>query len=123
MKLYCVVDIKAKSIVNIFQSVNDEGAERSFLMLLTGIKSVFTDFPEDFAVYPLGELFYDGVLHLQDPKDDNLRASGFKVQSYTVPEPLKRGSDYDRRYLKMVRLDREDSTEEEDLNEGGEKNA
>lgn len=106
MKVYAVVDRKAKSVVTVFSSQNDEAAERSFLMLLTGPQNIFTDFPEDFVLYPVAELSVDGVLLVAAHGSENLVKNGFTVNSFTVNDPVKSGSDYDKRYLSMIRSDR-----------------
>lgn len=106
-KLYAVVDRKAKQIVNTFTSVNDDSAERSFLMLLTGVKNVFTDFPEDFDLFPVADLsFESGSLVVTAHGLENVNKNGFKIDTFNVSEPIKRGVDYDRRYLQMVHYDR-----------------
>ena len=107
MKLYVVVDKRAKALVAVFQSLNDETAERSFLMLLTGPQNIYTDFPEDFAVYSVADLSVDGcAVVVARPGSESLAAHGFKCESFFVNEPLKEGSDYDKRFLSMVRSDR-----------------
>lgn len=106
-KLYAVVDRKAKQVVNTFTSVNDESAERSFLMLLTGVKNIFTDFPEDFDLFPVAELsFESGSLLVTAHGLENVNKHGFKIDSFNVADPIKRGVDYDKRYLHMVHQDR-----------------
>lgn len=107
MKLYCVLDRKAKSIVSVFPSVCDEAAERSFLMLLTGMKNIYTDFPEDFDLYPVAELSVEGCnLIVTAHGLENVNMHGFKIDSFTVSDALKRGVDYDKRYLAMIHADR-----------------
>ena len=107
MKVYALVDLKGRDIVSIFQSVSDEAAERSFLKLLTDGMPIVSDFPEDFAIFPVGELTVENAaLKVAAMGNENLSAAGFKVDTYTVVEPVKRGSDYDRRYLRMVAEDR-----------------
>lgn len=107
MKIYAVVDKKAKHVVSIFTSLNDEAAERSFLMLLTGAKSLFTDFPEDFALYKVCDLGFSGsTLSVDTPESDVLREHGFKPGGFTISEAFKDGNEYDKRYLKMVMFDR-----------------
>ena len=106
MKIYAIVDRKAKSVVSIFSSLNDETAERSFLMLLTGPKNIFTDFPEDFDLYPVADLKFDGVLTVSAQGLENLNNSGFKVDTFNVIDAIKLGVDYDKRYLAMVHNDR-----------------
>lgn len=101
MKVYALVDLKGRDIVSIFQSVSDEAASRSFLKLLTDGMPVISDFPEDFAVFYVGDLsVHQGSLDVCF-KTDELGSLG-----YNVPEPIKRGSDYDRRFLRMVAEDR-----------------
>lgn len=119
MKLYAIVDLKAKAVASVFVALNDEYAERSFLMLLTGTSSVFTDFPEDFALYPVGDLnFSNGVLSLVDMNSENLIAAGFKPDSVVIGEPVKRGSDYGRSYLSVVHADRFHGLVSEELDDG-----
>lgn len=101
MKVYALVDLKGRDIVSIFQSVSDEAAERSFLKLLTDGMPIVSDFPEDFAVFYVGELSAQhGSLDVSFQSDE------LGLHGYNVPEPIKRGSDYDRRYLRMVAKDR-----------------
>lgn len=101
MKVYALVDLKGRAIVSIFQSVSNESAERSFLKLLTDGMPLISDFPEDFAVFYVADLSVDhGCL---DVRFDN---EEFGSPGFEVPEPIKRGSDYDRRYLRMVAEDR-----------------
>lgn len=96
MKVYALVDLKGHGIVSIFQSVSDEAAERSFLKLLTDGMPIVSDFPEDFAIFPVCELMVQ----------NSALQVAFKVDGYTVSDPIKRGSDYDRRFLRMVAEDR-----------------
>lgn len=106
MKVYAIVDIEAKAVASIFTAVNDATAERSFLSLLTGPRNVFTDFPEQFELYPVGELTYaSGSLKVCSIGAEHLEAHGFQVDSYKVNDPVKSGRDYDRRYLRMVHED------------------
>lgn len=107
MKLYAVIDVKAKSVVSIFTSLNDETAKRSFLMLLTGAESIFTEFPEDFSLYCLADIVVDGAsVKIHEPDTGDLRIHGFSGKYLTVSSALAAGIDYDKRYLRMVRLDR-----------------
>ena len=111
MKIYAVIDRKAKAIVSVFTSVNDESAERSFLMLLTGPKNIFTDFPEDFELYRVAELSYDNSLKVcaigsEDLENAGCIVSSYVINSYRVDAPVKAGADYDKRYLAMVHADR-----------------
>lgn len=121
MRLYCVVDVKAKGVVSIFTSLNDETAKRSFLMLLTGAESIFTEFPEDFALYSVAELVFDGgILSVYEADTENLRNAGFRGNSISVPNPISSGNDYDKRYLRMVRQDRatvDDIVNDEEVSE------
>lgn len=116
MKIYAVIDRKAKSIVNIFASVSDESAERSFLMLLTGERSIFTDFPEDFDLYPVADLSIDGGLVVCAQGMEHLKDNGFTINSYRVTDAIKNGSDYDKRYLLMVHNDRFAAIDNPDTN-------
>lgn len=101
MKVYALVDLKGRDIVSIFQSVSDEAAERSFLKLLTDGMPIVSDFPEDFAVFYVADLSVDhGSLYVCCTNEE-FGSSGFQV-----PEAIKRGSDYDRRFLRMVAEDR-----------------
>lgn len=107
MKLYAIVDRKAKSIVNTFASVSDEAAERSFLMLLTGPRNIYTDFPEDFELFPVAELtFENSVLTVGAHGTENLIKNGFKVDTFSVVEALKRGVDYGKAYLDTLSAER-----------------
>lgn len=106
MKVYAVVDRKAKSVVTIFSSQNDEAAERSFVMLLTGPQNIFTDFPEDFDLYPVADLSVEGGLLVAAHGSEELLKNGFTVNSYRVIDPVKSGADFDKRYLSMIRADR-----------------
>lgn len=106
MKIYAVIDRKAKNVVTVFSAVNDAAAERSFLMLLTGPQNVFTDFPEDFDLYQVADLSVNVGLKVSAMGNENLEAAGFKVDSYEIGVPLKAGIDYDKRYLAMLRADR-----------------
>lgn len=107
MKLYCVLDRKAKSIVTVFPSVCDEAAERSFLMLLTGTKNIYTDFPEDFDLYPVAELSVEGCNLLVTAHGlENVNKHGLRIDCFTVSDAVKRGVDYDKRYLAMIHADR-----------------
>lgn len=108
MKLYAIIDLKAKSVVSIFTSLNDETAKRSFLMLLTGNESIFTEFPEDFAVYALSDIEVDGnTVNLFECNTENLRSKGYSGRSISVTAAISSGADYDKRYLRMIRSDRE----------------
>ncbi len=101
MKVYALVDLKGRDIVSIFQSVSDEAAERSFLKLLTDGMPMISDFPEDFAVFYVADLSVDhGSLDVFCDNED------YGSPGFQVPEPVKRGSDFDRRYLRMVAEDR-----------------
>lgn len=107
MKLYAVIDKKAKHLVSVFTSLNDESAERSFLMLLTGEQSVFTDFPEDFALYKVCDLSFVGsTLSVGVPDCENLENLGLNPGGFKNSEPFKDGSEYDKRYLNIIRADR-----------------
>lgn len=106
IKVYGVIDRKGKQIVNVFVSPSDEAAERSFLMLLTGPRNIFTDFPEDFDLVPVAELSLDGGLIVAAHGSENLVANGFTVNSFRVSDVVKSGADYDKRYLAMVSADR-----------------
>lgn len=107
MKLYAVVDKKAKHLVSVFTSLTDESAERSFLMLLTGEQSIFTDFPEDFALYKVCDLSFAGsTLSVGVPDCEALENHGFNAGGFKNSEPFKDGAEYDKRYLNMVHCDR-----------------
>lgn len=107
MKVYALVDLKGRDIVSIFQSISDDSAERSFLKLLTDGMPIVSDFPEDFAIYPVAELTVENAaLQVSAMGNENLATAGFNVDRFTVFEPVKRGSEYDRRYLRMVAEDR-----------------
>lgn len=123
MKLYAIVDRKGKEIVSTFTSLNDEMAERSFLALLTAPgHNIITDFPEDFCLYAVADIGYNnGVVSVSAPGVEDLNANGFKVNTYSINESIKSGSDYDRRYLNMLRADiygvQEDIKEEENVSQ------
>ena len=106
MKAYAVVDRKAKSVVTIFSSQNDEAAERSFVMLLTGPQNIFTDFPEDFDLYPVAYLKVENGLTVMRQDSEVLLKNGITSSSYCVIDPVKSGADFDKRYLSMIRADR-----------------
>ena len=106
MKIYCVVDRKAKDLVSVFASNSDEAAKRSFLMLLTGPKNIFTDFPEDFELYSVCDLSFDSGLKVSRPGCENLEANGFKCDSFVIYDAVESGSDYDKRWLAMIHYDR-----------------
>lgn len=124
MKLYAIIDYEAKCVVSTFTAVNDAAAQRSFLMLLTSPNStIFTDFPEQFGLYPVCELKFDSSLTVSAHGLDNVNAAGFKIDTFKVTEPIQDGRDYDKRYLTMVRSDRgfvsrETNSSEEDENNG-----
>ena len=101
MKVYALVDLKGHGIVSIFQCVSDEAAERTFLKLLTDGVPIVSDFPEDFAVFFVADLSVNhGSLDVRYNNEE------FGSLGFQVPEPIKRGCDYDRRYLRMVAEDR-----------------
>lgn len=108
MKLYAVVDKKAKHIVATFSALSDEAAERSFLSLLTGPdNNIYTDWPADFALYPVAELkFNAGQLVVSSHGLEHVNAAGFRVDTFTVSESIKDGADYDKRFLELTRQDR-----------------
>lgn len=106
MKLFAVIDKKAKNVVSVFASASSEVAQRSFLMLLSGPQNLFTDFPEDFALYPVADLSFSGNLVVAAHGHELLREKGFAVNEFTVTEPVCSGSDFDKRYLKMLHDDR-----------------
>lgn len=106
MKLYAIVDRRAKYLVSIFQALSDEAAERSYLMLLTGDQSIFTDFPEDFDLYALCDLSVDNGIVVAAPGNENLSAAGFKVDQFKIQDAVHYGSEYDKRYLKLLHYDR-----------------
>lgn len=112
MKLYAVLDLKGKDIVSIFPAVSNEAAERSFLMLVTGPQNIFTQFPEDFALYRVCDLDVNGIsLNVNVPDSEALREHGFNAGGFSCSEAVKLGSDYDKRYLAMVHADRFPSVE------------
>lgn len=119
MKIYCIIDRKAKQVVSIFQALNDEAAQRAFLMVLTSPQSnIFTDFPEDFDVYPVADLSYSaGILTVTDIHCTDINAAGFNVKSYSVVEPISQGVDFDKRYLAVLRSDRSQILSQEDSND------
>lgn len=107
MKLFAVVDLKAKSIVATFNSINVEAAKRSFIALLTGPQNLYTVFPEDFALYPVCELSYDaGGLLVACQDNENLRAAGFNVDQFYVRENVVDGLSLGRDYLGYLRRQR-----------------
>ena len=118
MKLYAVVDRKARHIVSVFSSLNDDSAERSFLMLLTGDQNLFTDFPEDFSLYRVCDLSFVGLsLSVGVPDCELLEDHGFNPGGFKNSESLKDGADYDKRYLKMVHADRFSITDDNNESE------
>lgn len=107
MKVYAIVDREAKEIVSIFTSLSNEAATRSFLMLLSSPeRSLFTDFPEQFDLYPVCDLKYENGVSVTRQELEHVNAAGFRIDTFKSDEPIKAGSDYDKRYLKMVRFDR-----------------
>lgn len=109
MKLYAVVDVKAGALVATFNSSNDETAKRSFISILTGPTSVFTDFPEDFALYPLAEIsFESNNLVVSAHGSENLRANGFNVKTFTVSDRLTDGVTLGKDYLAFLKKDRDE---------------
>lgn len=122
MKIYAVIDRKSKQVVSIFHSASDEAAERSFLMLLTGPKNIFTDFPEDFDLYAVCDLQYKNGIVVSAPGVEVLNANGFNVNTFTVSDAIKLGVDYDKRHLALIHRDRYileeiDQEEDEDVDE------
>lgn len=107
MKLYAVVDKKAKHIVATFSALSDEAAERSFLSLLTGPdNNIYTQWPADFSLYPVAELkFNAGQLVVSSHGLEHVNAAGFRVDTFTVSECIKDGADYDKRFLQLTRND------------------
>lgn len=104
MKIYAIIDLKAKVPAAIFTSANDESAERSFLQLLAGTQTVYADFPADFAVFPVGDLSVEGLtLRVTAPVSKVMLKNGITVGSFTVNDAVKLGSDYDRAYLSSLR--------------------
>lgn len=90
--LYCIEDVKAKSIVCFFPSVNDHTAERSFIDLLSKTEEdVFNQHPEDFR-----------LVHLLDAEVDEV---GIKPKF--GGEIIRHGSDYSKPYLEGLRLARQ----------------
>lgn len=108
MKLYAVVDKKAKAIVSVFPSQSNESAERSFLMLLSGPRNLYTDFPEDFSLFAVADVNFDkGNLVVSVPDTDILLQNGFSAGViHKCAEPIKDGSDYGRIYLDSLRAQR-----------------
>lgn len=66
MKLFCIIDKKASSIVATFSSVSDESAIRSFMDLVTTPQdNLYSLHFDDFAVYSVGSLSFEaGLLSL-----------------------------------------------------------
>ena len=86
MKIYSVIDRKAKLVVCSFTSVNDEMAKRSFEMMLTDVEEdVFTLHPEDFSLVLSFEVEEDVLFKLDSVID---------------------GASYSRAYLTKEREDR-----------------
>lgn len=106
MKIYGIIDRKAKNVAAVFQSSDDEAAKRSFLMLLTGPQNVYTDFPEDFDLYQIADISFNVGVKVSAMGNENLAGAGLRVDSFEVGCPLQAGVDLDKRYLDMVRADR-----------------
>lgn len=76
-------------------------------MLLTGPKNIFTDFPEDFALYRVADLDISGVtLNINVPDSEALREHGFNAGGFVCSDAVKHGNEYDKRYLAMIQHDR-----------------
>lgn len=104
MKIYAVVDKKAKQIVCVFSSVNDEFAKRSFEMLLTEPQdNVYNLFPSQFALMSVAELNFDGVLDVRKAGNEVLEANGFKGDSFSVSEYVSDGDEMSASYLEKMR--------------------
>lgn len=94
IKLYAVVDKKAKQIVCTFCAVNDEFAKRSFEMLLTKPEEdVYNLFHDQFALMYVGELSYDGVLRFQGPGNYDI----------TIVDYLSDGDEFSDSYIQKQR--------------------
>lgn len=104
MKLYAVVDKKAKQIVATFTSVNDEFAKRSFEMLLTAPEDdIYNLFPSQFALMNVAELNFDGYLSVRKVGNEVLEASGFKGDSYSVTDFVIDGDEFTASYIQKQR--------------------
>lgn len=104
MKIYAVVDKKAKQIACIFGSVNDEFAKRSFEMLLTAPEDdVYNLFPSQFALMSVAELNFDGVLSVRKVGNEVLEANGFKGDSFSVSDYLCDGDEFTASYIQKQR--------------------
>lgn len=107
MKLYVVVDKKAKHVVTVFSAVNDEAAKRSFLMLLTGAQNIFTDFPEDFALLPCADVTVEGLsLKISRPGNEVINKAGFTVDQFVISDYLADGSEFSKAYLEKLHVER-----------------
>lgn len=106
MKLYVVVDKKAKHVVTVFSAVNDEAAKRSFLMLLTGAQNIFTDFPEDFALCLALTLPLRVFLKISRPGNEVINKAGFTVDQFVISDYLADGSEFSKAYLEKLHVER-----------------
>ena len=63
MRLYGMFDREARQVINIFASVNDDTAKRSFLSLLSSpTESIYSNYPQHFSLYSFGEISVDEKL-------------------------------------------------------------
>lgn len=107
MKLYAIIDKKAKDIVSIFPSISDQTASRSFVSLLSGAQSIFTDFPEDFALLACADVTVEGLsLKISRPGNEVVNKAGFNVDQFVIYDCLADGSEYSKAYLEKLHVER-----------------
>lgn len=76
MKIYAIVDIKAKTIASIFTSVNNDTAIRSFLNLINVPEdTLFNQCPQDFSLYYLCDVVFKNSPVIFGPGFDNVESS------------------------------------------------
>lgn len=107
MKLYAIIDKKAKDIVSIFPALSDQTAQRSFITLLSGAQSVFTDFPEDFALLACADVIVEGLsLKISRPCNEVVNKAGFNVDQFVIYDCLSDGSEFSKAYLEKLHVQR-----------------
>lgn len=76
MKIYAIVDVKAKTTASIFTSVNNDTAIRSFLNLINVPEdTLFNQCPQDFSLYYLGDVVFKNSPVIVAPGFDSLESS------------------------------------------------
>lgn len=106
MKIFAIIDRKAKYVVATFTALSEEAAKRSFISVLTGPDSVFSQFPGDFELYYVCDLAYDSGVTVSKPGNENIKSAGFEIGTFNVHDPIDAGADYDKPYLKMLHDER-----------------